>query len=87
MAYSADEIRANRDYFVAKLRAERQKNDVMHKVKDGVGDFVLLDIRGREAFEQGHIPGSLCLPLAEIESLAPQLPKDAELVTYCWSHT
>lgn len=87
MAYDRKEIEANRDYFVAKLRAERQKTDVVKKVKESKGDFVLLDTRGREAYEQGHIPGALCLPPDEIDALAPQLPKDRELVTYCWGHT
>ena len=87
MAFNPDEIRANRDYFAAKLRAERQKADVVRKVKESKGDFVLLDTRGRQAFDQGHIPGAWCLPLEELDALAAQLPKDRELATYCWTHT
>ncbi len=87
MAFNPEDIRANRDYFAAKLRAERQKADVVKKVKEGKGEFVLLDTRGRKAFEQGHIPGAWCLPLEEFDALASQLPRDRELVTYCWAHT
>ena len=89
MAFSQDEVRANRDYFAAKLRAEKQKVDVVAKVKkeSGAGDFLLLDVRQRDAFAQGHIAGSLSVPLAEIPKLAAQLPKDKELVAYCWHHT
>jgi rhodanese-related sulfurtransferase len=89
MAFSQDDIRANRDYYAAKLRAEKQKVDVLAKVKKeaGAGDFLLLDVRAREAFAQGHIAGALSVPLADIPKLAPKLPRDKELVTYCWNHT
>jgi rhodanese-related sulfurtransferase len=87
MAFNPDEIRANRDYFAAKLQAERQKADVVKKVKESKGDFILLDTRARQAFDQGHIPGAWCLPLEEIDTLAAQLPKDREFATYCWTHT
>ncbi len=86
MAITADEIRANRDYFAQKLRAEKQRNDVLHAVEGGTFDFVLLDTRGRKAFEAGHIPGALCAALEDLEQLTPLLPKDKEVVTYCWSH-
>ena len=86
MGFTADEIRANRDYFVHKLHAEKQRNDVLHAVEEGKFDFVLLDTRGREAFAGGHIPGALCAPMAEMQQLTPLLPKDKEIVTYCWSH-
>lgn len=84
MSRLSRETRANRDYFAAKLRAERQIVDVIRKVKEGEGDFVLVDTRGREAYAAGHIPGALCVPLGELDRLLPQLPRDRELVTYCW---
>jgi rhodanese-related sulfurtransferase len=86
MPFTPEEIRANRDYFAHKLRAEKQRNDVLHAVEDGKFDFVLLDTRGREPFAGGHIPGALCAPMDELSQLIPLLPKDREIVTYCWSH-
>jgi len=86
MAFPLQEIRANRDYFVHKLQAEKQRNDVLKAVEGGKFDFVLLDTRGREPFANGHIPGAWCAPEEEIEKLAPLLPTDRELVTYCWGH-
>ncbi len=77
---------ANRGYFAAKLRAEKQKNDVLHHVKDGLGDpFLLLDVRPRAAFRKGHIQGAWCVPKDELASIIAELPRDVELVTYCWS--
>lgn len=86
MTFPDDDIRANREYFLHKLRAEKQRNDVLHAVQGGSFDFVLLDTRGRQAFANGHIPGALCAPLEELDRLVPVLPKDKEVVTYCWSH-
>lgn len=87
MSFTAEEIRRNRDYFAEKLRAEKQRNDVL-KAVEGTGpyDFVLLDTRGREAFASGHIPGALCFSPEDMENVASQLPRDKEVVTYCWGH-
>jgi rhodanese-related sulfurtransferase len=89
MAFSDEEIRHNRDHFAAKLKAERQVADVVHWVdKDpGAPEFVLLDTRARDAFAKAHILGAVNAPLAELQQLAGQLPRDRELVTYCWSRT
>ncbi len=87
MPFTPDDVRANRDYFAHKLRAEKQRNDVLHAVEgQGAFDFVLLDTRGREPFAGGHIPGAICAPFEELTNLMQGLPKDKEIVTYCWSH-
>jgi len=85
MAFSPEDIEANRKFFQAKLRAEKQKSDVVHKVKDGRGDFLLLDVRPRSAFRKAHVLGAWCVPYEELAELIGQLPRDRELVTYCWS--
>jgi rhodanese-related sulfurtransferase len=86
MAFTADEISANRDYFARKLAAEKSRSAVLHAVEDGNFDFVLLDTRGRDAFASGHIPGATSAPMEELEQLAGVLPRDKEIVTYCWGH-
>jgi rhodanese-related sulfurtransferase len=88
MAFSQDDIRANREYFAAKLRAEEQKQSVINWVKNesGAHDIVLLDTRSRDAFAKAHIPGAISVPLEELKDLAAQLPRDKTLVTYCWNH-
>lgn len=87
MAFSPDEVRANREYFAHKLHAEKQRNDVLRAVAgEGAYDFVLLDTRGKEAYAMGHIPGAWCMPDHDIEPIAKLLPKNKEIVTYCWGH-
>jgi rhodanese-related sulfurtransferase len=89
MAFSQEDIHKNREYFAEKLRAERQLTDVQSWVKNerGAPEIALLDTRSRDAFAKGHIPGAVSAPLAELSQLASQLPRDKELVTYCWSKT
>jgi rhodanese-related sulfurtransferase len=89
MAFTPEDIRANGEFFAAKLRAERQLNDVIKwsKGESGAPDFVLVDVRGRGGFAKAHIQGAVCVPLDEIAALAEKLPRDRELVTYCWNST
>ncbi len=47
------------------------------------GEVTLLDVRPREEFEAGHIPGAVSVPLAELESRLAALPRDREVVAYC----
>jgi rhodanese-related sulfurtransferase len=86
MPFPSEDVEANRAFFAAKLRAEKQKNDLIKQVKDGLGKpFLLLDVRPRAAFRKAHIQGAWCVPAEELDALLAQLPRDQELVTYCWS--
>lgn len=74
-------------FFQSKLAAEKQKAEVVKKVKEGKGDFVLLDTRDRAAYEKEHLPGAISMPTAEIEQRAGELDPAQEYVTYCWAAT
>ena len=87
MPFTPDDIRANRDFFAHKLKSEKQRNDVLKAVDGKIPfDFLLLDARGKEAFNGGHIPGAWCMPDAGVDAMLAQLPKEREIVTYCWGH-
>jgi len=47
------------------------------------GQVLVLDVRPREEFEAGHIPGALSIPLEELRARLDELPADAEVVAYC----
>jgi len=47
--------------------------------------MVLLDVRTDKEFQQGHIPGAVHVPLADIGDKIKKLKKDKELVVYCQS--
>ena len=50
-------------------------------------DYVILDVRTREEFDQGHIPGAVLIPDTEIRERAEEtLPdKDQLVLVYCRS--
>jgi hypothetical protein len=43
----------------------------------------VIDVRDKTTFVASHIPGSLHVPVAQIESQVTFLPKDKPIVTYC----
>ena len=47
------------------------------------GTAVFVDVRGVEAYNMSHIPGSLSIPLAELESRLTELDQNQWIITYC----
>lgn len=47
------------------------------------GEVFVLDVRPRDEFAAGHIPGALSVPLEELDDVLARLPKRAEIVAYC----
>jgi len=80
---AADPARAER-HFESLLEFETDCWDVNESLAGGAADFVLLDVRGRQAFETGHIAHAVSLPHTQItdEALAG-IPADTLFVTYC----
>ena len=49
-------------------------------------DAILLDVRTQEEFDEGHIPGAVCLPNEFITAEMPfPFEKNAEILLYCRS--
>jgi rhodanese-related sulfurtransferase len=72
-------------HFQAKLRFETDPSDVHAALISGDPAFVVVDSRGDAAWEQGHLPGALHLPTAQIGDRAAALLDPAvPVVTYCW---
>lgn len=47
------------------------------------GDAVVLDVRPRDEFAAGHLPGARSVPLPELPQLLGELPRDRPIVAYC----
>ncbi|MBM3542156.1 MAG: rhodanese-like domain-containing protein [Alphaproteobacteria bacterium] len=71
-------------HFDALLRHETDCADVHAAFAAGASDFVLLDVRGPNAFAKGHVPGAINLPHREIDAarLAAH-PAGTLFVVYC----
>lgn len=73
------------DFFSAKLRFETDPADLAADRAGGASPL-LLDVRSTEAWRQGHIPGALHIPGAELAARADELgtDRDRAVVVYCW---
>lgn len=48
------------------------------------GGVLIVDVRARESYLNGHIPGAIVIPLGEIEARASELRGEKRpIVTYC----
>lgn len=72
-------------YFAARLAFHTDVADVHKSLTGGTADFVVVDSRSTESWDQGHVPGALHLPTARIPQDAARLLDPAvPVVVYCW---
>ncbi len=67
---------------VKRLKPEELKRIIE---MDKKGEYVLVDVRQPEEYEDGHIPGARLIPLGELEKRQNELERDRKIVTYCRS--
>lgn len=46
----------------------------------------VIDLRNANEFKQGHLPGAINVPVAELEKSINQFSRDDELILYCRGH-
>jgi glyoxylase-like metal-dependent hydrolase (beta-lactamase superfamily II)/rhodanese-related sulfurtransferase len=77
---------------VAQLIAEASREiafmsltEVAGRIERGAHDLVLLDVREKEAFDRGHLPGAMHLPRGQLElRVDKELPDpSARILSYC----
>lgn len=78
----ADIDRLVRDYFhdVDSLEHVDRLNLLERARK---GEVVVVDVRPKEEYEAGHIPGALSIPLSQLEQHFSEIGSDQEIVAYC----
>mgnify|MGYP001816508820 CR=1 FL=1 len=71
-------------HFESLLEFETDSWDVHHAITNNRMDFVLLDVRGEELYNKGHIEGAISLPHARINGNSLKTyPLDTLFVVYC----
>ncbi|MEC8861137.1 MAG: rhodanese-like domain-containing protein [Pseudomonadota bacterium] len=71
-------------HYESLLQFETDCWDVHHAISNKRQDFVLLDVRGEESYQQGHLPAAINLPHSRIsEETLSQYPADTLFVVYC----
>lgn len=57
------------------------KDELWSRVQSN--DVIVIDVRPEEEFINGHIPGAISIPLAELKDRLNEIPNDQEIVAYC----
>jgi rhodanese-related sulfurtransferase/DNA-binding MarR family transcriptional regulator len=71
-----------RTYFGARSELEPiSRSELVRRSRSG--EVVLIDLRPREEYEAGHIPGAISMPLEVLGSRLDRLPREADIVAYC----
>ena len=72
----------NQEMVFLNITAEEAK-----KLMDSEEGCIILDVRTREEYDQGHIPGAILMPDTEMEAKAADLlpDKDQLILVYCRS--
>lgn len=72
-------------HFAAKLTLETDAWDVKTDMERGRSDFIVVDTRSREDYDDRHISGAISLPHRTMNAeTTAHLPKEKVMVTYCW---
>ena len=77
------EIREVLKNFLEERKAMKtiSKDELWSRVQSN--DVVVIDVRPVEEFINGHIPGAISIPLAELKDRLNEIPNDHEIVAYC----
>jgi rhodanese-related sulfurtransferase/DNA-binding transcriptional ArsR family regulator len=57
------------------------RKTLLRRVKRG--EAILIDVRPREEYLAGHLPGAMSIPLGELKKRLKELPQGQEVVAYC----
>ena len=79
---SAEIARVMASYFRARDELEPVSGtELLDRLRAGAA--TVLDVRPEDEFRQGHLPGALNIPLAQLERRLAELSPDREIVAYC----
>src|SRR5215813_3822748 len=79
---SAEIARVMTTYFRARDELEPvSRDELVDRLRSGTA--TMLDVRPEDEFRQGHLPGALNIPVAQLERRLAELPVNQEIVAYC----
>lgn len=83
-AHLAELERLVRDYFGDGDTLEPMDSERLLR-RARAGEVTVIDVRPREEYESGHLPGAVSLPVKELADRLAELPRDRRIVAYCRS--
>jgi hydroxyacylglutathione hydrolase len=83
--YFGTDVIGNRGESDGQLQVVRSVNvpDLVNQLRSD--HKLVLDVRTEQEWRAGHLPGSLNLPLGELEGRLQELPEDRRLIVHCQS--
>jgi rhodanese-related sulfurtransferase len=75
------DVAAARAAYLGPETEEVTREELLRRVQSG--DATVIDVRPREEYAAGHIPGAVSIPLDELAERLAELPLDQEIVAYC----
>ncbi|MCW9023303.1 MAG: metalloregulator ArsR/SmtB family transcription factor [Gammaproteobacteria bacterium] len=81
-SHIADVDRLVQTYLTTKDNLEPlQRTELLDRAQKGL--VTVLDVRPKEEYDAGHVPGAINIPLAELEKHLDQFDPEHEIVAYC----
>ena len=74
------DVEAARTAYLGLDAEQVTRDELLRRANTGI---TVLDVRPREEYAAGHIPGALSVPLDELPNRLAELPADQEIVAYC----
>jgi rhodanese-related sulfurtransferase/DNA-binding HxlR family transcriptional regulator len=74
------DVEAARVAYLGKDTEQVTRDELLRRADSGV---TVLDVRPREEYQAGHVPGAVSVPLGELPERLAELPADQEIVAYC----
>lgn len=77
----AEVDRARACYLGPEDTEQLTRDELLRRIQDG--DVTVIDVRPREEYQAGHIPGARSIPVDELLDHLTELPEDGTVVAYC----
>lgn len=59
-------------------------DELYQMIKEGIPEnTTLIDVRSKQEYDEGHISGSILIPVDELENRSDELSKDQTVIVYC----
>jgi len=75
------DVEAARAAYLGPVTEQVGRDELLRRARSGA--VTILDVRPRDEYNAGHIPGALCIPLDELEDRLAELPAKQQIVAYC----
>ncbi|MFN7990582.1 MAG: rhodanese-like domain-containing protein [Candidatus Micrarchaeia archaeon] len=72
-------------YFSEKFDYTTSPTDAHRMIEKKYREHVFVDVRDPASFKEGHLPGAMNVPAADMPDMLDRLPKDKTLVLYCYN--